>query len=65
MVLDNDFFEITSKKLMVVGGAGFVGSALVPNMLGQDPKEIIIVDNLLSSDIANVPEDPCVTFVFI
>ena len=46
-------------KILVVGGAGFVGSNLC-HLLLTDKKveELWIVDNLLSSDICNVPEDP-------
>ncbi|MGE5477081.1 MAG: NAD-dependent epimerase/dehydratase family protein [Bacteroidales bacterium] len=51
-------------RLLVVGGAGFVGSNLVLKLLEQDPREIIIVDNLLSSDTTNVVDDPRVRFVF-
>lgn len=51
-------------KVLVVGGAGFVGSNLVHMTLSQNPREIIVVDNLLSSDVANIPDDPRVRFVF-
>lgn len=51
-------------RLLVVGGAGFVGSNLVLKLLEQDPREIIIVDNLLSSDVTNVPDDPRVRFIY-
>jgi len=52
-------------KILIVGGAGFVGSNLCHHILAMhDPKEVWIVDNLLSSDMANVPNDPCVRFIF-
>jgi len=51
-------------KVLVVGGAGFVGSNLVHLILQQDVKQIIVVDNLLSSDVSNIPADPRVEFVF-
>lgn len=50
--------------ILVVGGAGFVGGALVRRLLGLQPRRLIIVDNLLSADISNVPEHPTVDFVF-
>lgn len=50
-------------KILIVGGAGFVGSNLVGALLGQDVKQILIVDNLLSSDRRNVPDDPRVKFI--
>jgi UDP-glucose 4-epimerase len=53
-----------NQKLLVVGGAGFVGSNLVHQILGQDPRQIIVVDNLLSSDTSNIPSDSRVRFVF-
>lgn len=51
-------------RVLVVGGAGFVGSNLVHQLLAHQPREILVVDNLLSSDISNVPADPVVRFVF-
>lgn len=57
--------ELRNRKILIVGGAGFVGSNLCHHILAQhDPKEVWIVDNLLSSDICNVPNDPRARFVF-
>lgn len=52
------------KKILVVGGAGFVGSNLVLKILEQEPAELIIVDNLLSSDASNVPVHEAVKFIY-
>jgi len=50
-------------RILVVGGAGFVGSNLVYRLLEDDPREIIVVDNLLSADVSNVPNHPRVRFL--
>src|SRR3712207_3975454 len=50
-------------SILVVGGAGFVGGTLVRRLLDAAPRRLVIVDNLLSSDIGNVPEHPIVDFV--
>jgi nucleoside-diphosphate-sugar epimerase len=50
-------------KVLVVGGAGFVGSNLVVALLGCGPREVLVVDNLLSAERGNVPDHPAVRFV--
>lgn len=52
------------KTILIVGGAGFVGSNLVHDLIAESPDRIIIVDNLLSADISNVSLDSCVDFRF-
>ena len=57
--------NIDNSKILIVGGAGFVGSNLAHHLLeSHAPKELWIVDNLLSSDVANLPTDPRVRFVY-
>ncbi len=56
--------NFSGARVLVVGGAGFVGSNLVHQLLEQSPREIIVVDNLLSSDVANIPSDPRIRFIF-
>src|SRR6516162_3368852 len=50
-------------SVLVVGGAGFVGGALVRRLLQRPPRRLIIVDNLLSADSTNLPEHPAVEFL--
>jgi nucleoside-diphosphate-sugar epimerase len=51
------------KNILVVGGAGFVGSNLVREILKQGPRKLTIVDNFLSSEPINVPDDPVVHLI--
>jgi UDP-glucose 4-epimerase len=56
--------KLNNSKILIVGGAGFVGSNLAHHLLdNHNPKELWIVDNLLSSDISNVPADSRVRFL--
>jgi UDP-glucose 4-epimerase len=47
---------------LVVGGAGFVGSNLVLELLDRGVARVVVVDNLLSAERSNVPTDPRVEF---
>lgn len=49
--------------MLVVGGAGFVGSNLVRRLLAEGAAEVVVVDNLLSAERENVPSDQRVPFV--
>jgi nucleoside-diphosphate-sugar epimerase len=53
---------MTWGKVLVSGGAGFVGSNLVGLLLSEGAERVHIVDNLLSAERSNVPADQRVTF---
>jgi nucleoside-diphosphate-sugar epimerase len=55
--------NFSGAKILVAGGAGFVGSNLCHTLLRENPKQVVIVDNLLSADISNVPDHPAIRFV--
>lgn len=49
--------------ILVVGGAGFVGSNLVHKLLARGYSDILVIDNLLSAEAFNCPHDKRVTFI--
>lgn len=54
--------DFADAQILVVGGAGFVGSNLVRMILDESPRRITIVDNLLSAEKFNIPDSPLITF---
>ncbi len=50
-------------RVLIVGGAGFVGSNLTRRLLDTQVKEVLIIDNLLSSEQENIPESDRVVFL--
>ena len=51
------------KHHVVIGGAGFVGSWLVDEILKDPNARVTVVDNLISSEKSNISSDSRVTFI--
>ena len=51
-------------RVLVVGGAGFIGSNLCHNIINNyNPEKVWVVDNLLSSEISNLPKSKKMHFL--
>ena len=46
--------NLKGKSIMVTGGAGFIGSHLVDRLIGEEPKKIVVVDNLFLGKESNL-----------
>jgi UDP-glucose 4-epimerase len=53
---------LNGSRVLVTGGAGFVGSNLVRLLIDAGAAAVHVVDNLLSAERVNVPDDPRVSF---
>lgn len=54
--------EFRHSRILVTGGAGFVGGNLVRRLLSLNVEAIHIVDNLLSAERTNIPNHACIRF---
>lgn len=60
------FDKIKDATILVTGGAGFIGSYVVEELIPRQPKKIIIIDNLIRGSFANMKnfiDNPSVEFI--
>jgi UDP-glucose 4-epimerase len=48
--------QLKNKKILVIGGAGFIGSHVVAELLKTDVAEIVIYDNFARGKLSNIEE---------
>lgn len=49
-----DKLTLTGKRILITGGAGFIGSHLVDRLVMEQPEKIVVVDNLFLGRPANL-----------
>ena len=55
------FVKMTKNKVLITGGAGFIGSHIVEKLL-ENNYNVIIIDNLSSGFIENIPNSDTLKF---
>jgi len=46
--------DLINKRFLVIGGAGFIGSRVVENLLKHDVAEVIVYDNFVRGKVSNL-----------
>ncbi len=57
--MKNNKFDLTNSRVLLVGGAGLVGSHLAEELLREDIKEMVIFDNFVRGRLANLSKVSC------
>ncbi|GAA4845812.1 NAD-dependent epimerase/dehydratase family protein [Algivirga pacifica] len=51
------------RKILITGGAGFIPSSLASRLLENPENYVVLMDNLLTGDLRNVPQHPNCKFI--
>ena len=58
-----DEYRFKMKRILITGGLGFIGSALARALLASIDCEVVLVDNLLTGDLNNLPNHARCSFI--
>lgn len=61
--MSNPLNALQDSNSLIIGGAGFVGSNLVRALLDYAGATVTVIDNLLSAEQTNLPENKRLTFI--
>lgn len=61
--MNSDVKGYDGKKVLVTGGAGCIGSNLVRGLLRTNVQKIVVIDDLSSAKLWNLPKDPKIQFI--
>ena len=47
-------YDLSGSKILVTGGAGFIGSRIVRQLLDEGCREIVVIDNMVRGRVENL-----------